>query len=47
MAENGVTSFIEFGPLDVLTRLLPWFKLDVAGIAVGTPDALTEISQKQ
>jgi [acyl-carrier-protein] S-malonyltransferase len=43
MAHNGVTTIIEFGPLDVLTRLLPWFNLNVTGMALGTPEAILQL----
>lgn len=39
----GVTSFVEFGSKDVLTRLLKRVDANAAGCAVGTPEALAAL----
>lgn len=43
MLGQGVTTFVEVGPGEVLTRMLRWFEAQPAGIAVGTASAIAQL----
>jgi len=44
LVEQGVTTFIEFGPKDVLMGLLKRIAPEATGIAVGTPEAIEALA---